>query len=168
MTRGTCPKSICTFRQGYIGVRSDLFIAGNVVLLYFYCCFGVISIISDNMRNNKIEASCYFVRLANTLLKDRESARDNHVLACNSAKYSLILIFFTRRLNNKPFLICLLITHHTLNNVATLPCNLSSMACFADISVSQGSVATYARYGGIFLHPFNCKFTKESSSDKFS
>ena len=120
------------------------------------------------MRNNKIETSRYFVRLAYTLLKDRESARDNHVLACNSAKYSPILIFFTRRLNNKPFLICLLITHHTLNNVATLPCNLSSMACFADISVSQGSVATYARYGGIFLHPFNCKFTKESSSDKFS
>jgi len=23
------------------------------------------------------------------------------------------------------------------------------MACFADINVSQGSVATYARYGGI-------------------
>jgi len=24
------------------------------------------------------------------------------------------------------------------------------MACFADINVSQGSVATYARFGGIF------------------
>jgi len=24
------------------------------------------------------------------------------------------------------------------------------MACFADIDVSQGSVATYARFGGIF------------------
>ena len=24
------------------------------------------------------------------------------------------------------------------------------MVCFADINVSQGSVATYARYGGIF------------------
>ena len=34
--------------------------------------------------------------------------------------------------------------------VATLPCNLSLMACFADISVSQGSTATYARCGGIF------------------
>ena len=32
------------------------------------------------------------------------------------------------------------------------------MACFADINVSQGSVATYARNG---------KFTKESSSEKF-
>jgi len=27
------------------------------------------------------------VRLANTLLKDEESARDNHVIACNFAKY---------------------------------------------------------------------------------
>ena len=27
------------------------------------------------------------LRLANTLLKDEESARDNHVLACNFAKY---------------------------------------------------------------------------------
>jgi len=36
-----------------------------------------------------------------------------------------------------------------LKYVATLPCDLSLMACFADINVSQGSVATYARYGGI-------------------
>jgi len=28
-----------------------------------------------------------FTRLANTLLKEEESARDNHVLACNFAKY---------------------------------------------------------------------------------
>jgi len=28
-----------------------------------------------------------FVRLANTLLVDEHSARDNHVLACNFAKY---------------------------------------------------------------------------------
>jgi len=34
------------------------------------------------------------VRLANTLLKDEESARDNHVLACNFAKYSPIFIIF--------------------------------------------------------------------------
>jgi len=30
------------------------------------------------------------------------------------------------------------------------------MACFADINVSQGSVATQARCGGI-SYPFNCK-----------
>ena len=33
---------------------------------------------------------------------------------------------------------------------ATLPCNLSPRACFADINVSQGTVATYARCGEIF------------------
>jgi len=32
----------------------------------------------------------HFARLANTLLKDEESARHNHVLACNFAKYSTI------------------------------------------------------------------------------
>jgi len=29
----------------------------------------------------------HFVRLANVVQKDEESARDNHVLACNFAKY---------------------------------------------------------------------------------
>ena len=58
--------------------------------------------------------------------------------------------FFTHMLSNKPFLIWLLITPPDLKYVATLPCNLSLMACFADISVLQGSVATYARCRGIF------------------
>jgi len=58
-------------------------------------------------------------------------------------------IFFTVRLSNKPFLIWLLPTPPHLKYVATLPRNLSLMACFADINVSQGSVATYARCGGI-------------------
>jgi len=40
------------------------------------------------------------------------------------------------------------------------------MAYFADVNVSQGSVATYTRCDGIFWYPFNCKFTKESSSEK--
>jgi len=53
-------------------------------------------------------------------------------------------------LSNKPFLIWLLITPAHLKYIATLPCSLSFMACFTDINVSQGSVATYARYGGIF------------------
>jgi len=34
----------------------------------------------------------HFVRLATTLLKGEESARDNHVLACNFAEYSLLSI----------------------------------------------------------------------------
>ena len=43
------------------------------------------------------------------------------------------------------------------------------MACFADINVSQGSVATYARCGGSFDIHFTANyFTKESSSDFFT
>jgi len=48
-----------------------------------------------------------FVRLANRLLEDEESARDNQVLACDFAKYLLILkLCFTDRLNNQPFFFC--------------------------------------------------------------
>jgi len=92
----------------------------------------------------------HFSHLANTLLKDEEGTRNNHVLTRKSAKYSPILIFFTQRLSNKPFFIWLLKTPPHLKYVATLPCNLSLGACFADINVSQGSVATYAKCGGIF------------------
>jgi len=101
----------------------------------------------------KQERGClmHFARLATTLPKDEESARDNIVLACNLAEYSPILnIFFTHRLSSKPFLICSLTTPPHFNYAATLPCYLSLMACFADINVSQGSVATYARCGWIF------------------
>jgi len=59
----------------------------------------------------------HFAHLANSLLKDEESARGNHAVACNFAKYLPIIY---------------------------------RMACFADISVPQGSVATYARCGGLF------------------
>ena len=38
--------------------------------------------------------------------------------------------FFTDRLRNKPFLIWLLTTIPHLKYVATLPCNLSLIACF--------------------------------------
>jgi len=80
-----------------------------------------------------------------------QSARYNHIFACDFAKYSPIKFFFTLRLSNKPFLIYLLKTSPHLKYVATLPCNLSLMACFVDINVLQGSVVTYARCGGIFL-----------------
>ena len=56
----------------------------------------------------------------------------------------------TLTLSNKPFLIWLLTTLPHLKYVPTLPCNLSLMACFADVNVSQGSVATYARCDGMF------------------
>jgi len=88
-------------------------------------------------------------RLANTLLEDEESARNNHIFACNFARYSPISIFFTLRLRYKPFLIWILTTPLHLKYVATLPCNLSLLACFSDINVSQSSVATYARCDGI-------------------
>jgi len=100
----------------------------------------------------KQERGCFmhFVCLANTLLKDEESASDNHVLACTFAKYSPIVKFFcTHILNNKPFLIWLSTTPAHLEYAATLPCNLSLMASFANITVSHGSVVTYARCGGI-------------------
>ena len=40
-------------------------------------------------QNYKQGRDCFvhFACLSNTLLKDEESARDNHVLACNFAKY---------------------------------------------------------------------------------
>ena len=47
----------------------------------------------------KQERGClmHLAHLTNTLLKDEESARDNHVFAYNFAKYSPILIFFHSR-----------------------------------------------------------------------
>ena len=84
-----------------------------------------------------------------TLLKRSESALDNHVLACVFSIY-LQNKQFTDGLSNKPFLIWLLTTPLHLRYVARLHCNLSLTACFADINVSQGSVTTYARRGGIF------------------
>jgi len=68
------------------------------------------------------------VRLTNTLLKDGETAPDNHVLACNFAKYSPIFKMFSLRLSNKPFLIWLLTTRPHREYVATLPCNLSLLS----------------------------------------
>jgi len=102
----------------------------------------------------KQERGClvHFVRLANALLKDGESARNNHVLACNFTKYSSILIFF-----------------HSLHlkYVATLPFNLSLMACFADINVSQGSVATYARCDGMFTTHLNANLLRNLAVKRF-
>ena len=90
-------------------------------------------------KSYKQERGClmHFAYLANTLLKDEESARDNRVFARNFAKYSPIIIFFTLRLSNKPQLIWLLTTPPPLKYAVTLGCNLSLMACFADINVSH-------------------------------
>jgi len=58
------------------------------------------------------EGGCliHFLRLLAVFWSGAQSARDNHVLACNFAKYSPILIVFTGRLSNKPSLIWLLTT----------------------------------------------------------
>jgi len=92
----------------------------------------------------KLRARTWLFRALSPSFSSVLAKRDNHVLACN------FVIFFTHRLSNIPFLIWLLITPPHHKYVATLPCNLSLMACFTHINVSQGSVATYAKCGGIF------------------
>ena len=44
----------------------------------------------------------HFVRLANTLLKDEESARENHVLAYIFSNYSPLLKTFLNLVNSNP------------------------------------------------------------------
>jgi len=62
-----------------------------------------------------------FARLANTVLKDEESARDNHVLARYVTLPNIYRFKkFTDKLSNKPFLIRLLTTPPRLKYVATL------------------------------------------------
>ena len=94
--------------------------------------------------NQERDCFVHFLSLLAVCWPSAQSARDNHVLACNFAKYSPIKKNFTHRLNNKPFLIWLLTTPPHIKHVATLPCNLSLMACFADVNVSQGTVTTHA------------------------
>ena len=92
------------------------------------------------------------------------SARDNHVLACNSARYLPIEKNFT----DSAIILNLVINNPVhLKYVATLPCNLSSLACFGDINVSQGSVATYARCGGIFNIHLTANLSKNLTGKKF-
>jgi len=109
----------------------------------------------------KQERDClvHFARLANTLLKDEEIARDNDVLACNFAKYSPIKKIIGR-LSNKPFLLWLSTTPPRLKYVAALPRNLTFL--FHKVVWQQ-----YARCGGTFnkLHftenlPGNLPVTK--------
>ena len=72
----------------------------------------------------------HFLRLLAVWWPDAQSTRDDHLLACNFAKYLSILIFFTRRLSNKPFLIWLLTIPPHLEYVTTVPCHLSLIASF--------------------------------------
>jgi len=62
----------------------------------------------------------HFLRLLALCWPGPQSAWDNHVLACNFAKYSSILFFFSDRLSNKPFWVWLLTTLPHLKYVVTL------------------------------------------------
>jgi len=86
------------------------------------------------LQSYKQERDCihcivHFLRLLPVCWPGAQSARDNHVHACKFAKYSPIY-FFTHRLSNNPFLIWLSTTPPHLKYVATLPCNVSLIACF--------------------------------------
>jgi len=109
-------------------------------------------LIGKHLAKYKQERDClvHFLRLLAVCWPGTQSARNNSLLFVTLPNIHRLKIFFTRRLSNKHFLIWLLTTPSHLKYVATLPCNLSLMACFADIYVLQGSVATYARCGGSF------------------
>jgi len=95
---------------------------------------------------------------------DRLQRRNNsHGLA----KYSPTKTKFTHRRSNKPFLIRLSTTPSNLKYVATLPCNLLLMTCFADDNVSQGSVATYVRCGRIFNIYLTTNLLRNLESSEF-
>jgi len=100
----------------------------------------------------KQERDClaHFARLVNAPLNTKKVHKAITFLLVSSLNIHRLKKIFTHGLSNKPFLIWLLTTSPHLKYVATLPCNLLLMACFGDISVSQGSVATYTRCGGTF------------------
>ena len=108
----------------------------------------------------------HFLRLLAVCWPGAQTAWDNHALACNFAKYSPIKKNFNHTLSNKPFLIWLLTTPSQLKYAATPPCNLSLMVCFADINVSPGSVATYARCVGMFNSHLAANFLRNLSVKK--
>ena len=83
----------------------------------------------------------HFLRLLAVCWPGAQSPSDNHRLLVTLPNIRRFKNPFTRRLSNKPFLIRLLTTPSHLKCVATLPCDLSLMACFADINGSQGGLA---------------------------
>jgi len=64
--------------------------ASTDVGAFLLCCRILKSANIWQCYNQERDCLVHFVRLAKTLLKEGESARDNHVLACNFAKYSPI------------------------------------------------------------------------------
>jgi len=61
---------------------------------------------------------------------------------------------------------------HTVNHVATLRCDVSltvirtcfRCCCFSDITISQGSVATHVRCGGILHYCFTINLLLKAKS----
>ena len=122
-------------------------VANNQIKIRLLLSVGVEFFFSKSVniwQSYKQERDCFvhFFRLLSPCWPSSQRARDNHVLACNFAKYLPIYKFFSLTLSSKPFLIWLLTTIPHLKYVATLHYNLSLMACCADINVSQGSVET--------------------------
>jgi len=70
----------------------------------------------------------------------------------NSVNSQLILFFFTGRLSNKPFLMVIHNLPH-FKYVATLPCNLSLIACFLTL-IFHKVVWQHVRCCGIFNNHF--------------
>ena len=93
----------------------------------------------------------HFLLLLTVCWPGAQSARDNHALACNFAKYSPILIFFSQALSNKSFLIWLLTTPPNSTCVATLPCILSLLACFAYINLPVMNFFNRLRFDRIMV-----------------
>ena len=82
--------------QGSVGTYLRWGGVANQIKKVFLLSVWLIFFKSVNIwQSYKQERGClmHFAHLANTLLKDEESARDNHVLACNFAIHSLIIIF---------------------------------------------------------------------------
>jgi len=93
----------------------------------------------------------HFLLLLTVCWPGAQSARDNHALACNFAKYSPILNFFSQALSNKSFLIWLLTTPPHSTCVATLPCILSLLACFAYINLPVMNFFNRLRFDRIMV-----------------
>ena len=83
--------------------------------------------------------------LANTLLKDEESAQDNHVFACNFAKCSPLSLCLPacRCYNHTAEFI------HITHVQVTLPCEILMSAKQAINNKLQCSVAAYLRCSGV-------------------
>ena len=61
----------------------------------------------------------------------------------------------------------MLTTLPNLKYVATLPCNLSIIACFLTLMFSQGSVAIYVRSGWIFNNQFTANLPRNLTAINF-